>query len=188
MPVVDGFAIPPPPGGEPPRRQPVNRPRRAPAARAPEPQPAAEAPPLPRRPAPVRPVAAPRPPAPRAAARPARARVPRRRVWPALAALVAGLAFARAAGIDPLPGLTAEVAGAARSIANVVESILPDPVAPDRGFTRPTRQHRVRPGESLSLIAARAGLSVQRLLDVGRNRQRFPHPDRIRPGQQVDLP
>ena len=48
--------------------------------------------------------------------------------------------------------------------------------------------HVVEPGESLSVIAARHGISLDSLLSIGHNRTRFPNPNRIRPGQYVDLP
>ena len=48
--------------------------------------------------------------------------------------------------------------------------------------------HVIEPGESLSVIAARHGMSLDSLLSIGNNRSRFPNPNRIRPGQYVDLP
>lgn len=52
----------------------------------------------------------------------------------------------------------------------------------------PGSLHVVESGESLSVIAARHGMSLDSLLSIGNNRTRFPNPSQIRPGQYVDLP
>lgn len=48
--------------------------------------------------------------------------------------------------------------------------------------------HVVQPGESLSGIAARHGISLDSLLAVGANRTRFSNPNVIRPGEFVEVP
>ncbi len=55
-------------------------------------------------------------------------------------------------------------------------------------FPSSQRVHVVAPGETLSGIAGTHGLGLDSLLAVGSNRTRFPNPDRIRPGQTVELP
>lgn len=52
----------------------------------------------------------------------------------------------------------------------------------------PGSTHVILPGESLSGIAARHGISLDSLLAVGANRTRFPNPNVIRPGEFVELP
>ena len=48
-------------------------------------------------------------------------------------------------------------------------------------------QHVVRPGEILTGIASRYGLTLDQLLARGGNRGRFPNPNRIHPGDKVEL-
>ena len=49
-------------------------------------------------------------------------------------------------------------------------------------------QHLVRRGETFTSIARENGVSVEELLKTGSNSGRFPNPNRIHPGQKVDLP